>query len=373
MNRLSELVKPSVLKQPIYEPGKPTEVVARECGLDPATVVKLASNENPLGPSPEGKAAAEAALKNLHLYPENSAYFLRKRLAERIGVPADQFIVGHGSNELLTILAGLFVERGIEVVMGQNAFISYKLSTLLYGGTPVEVPLENFVHDLDAMRAAITEKTRIVYLPSLNNPTGTWNEPADIEAFARSLPEHVVLCLDEAYSEYLSEQADLRQDIAEGRPILCTRTFSKIYGLSGLRVGYGFGPPELIKLMHQLRPPFNVNSVGLAAALGAIDDDEFVAQSVASNNKGLVQVQEGLEALGFRCVPSRGNFLLAHVGNGAGFFQFLQSRGVITRPVVGYGLPEYCRISIGTEAENARMLEIAALYRKEHEPAMAAG
>lgn len=372
MSSYNDLVRRAVLTQPVYEPGKPVEVVAREFGLDPAGIIKLASNENPLGASPKGVAAARAALDDVHLYPDNGAYFLRGDLAGRLGLAPEQFVIGHGSNEIFNLLATAFIEPGREVVMGQHAFISYKLFTLLHGGTPVEVPLGDYTHDLDAMRAAITPDTRLVFLPSPNNPTGTCNTPAEITAFAESLPGHVVFCLDEAYAEYLDDAPDLRPLIAKGRKIICTRTFSKIYGLSGLRIGYGYADPELVGILHRVRAPFNVNAVALAAARAALEDGEFLQRSRAVNAAGLVQLSEGCRALGMEPLPSTGNFLLVRVGDGGACFEYLQKRGVIVRPVAGYGLPGFVRISVGTGEENKRALEELERFAESHAGASAA-
>lgn len=326
--------------------------------MDPASFVKLASNENPLGASPKALEAARAALTDAWLYPENSAYFLRNKLAERLNIGADQITVSAGSNELLYILGDLFIEPGVEVVMGECAFVATKIATLLYGGTPVEVPLDSgFKHDLDAMRAAITDRTRIVYLPDPNNPTGTACDEAEIIKFARSLPDHVLFVYDEAYVEYREKAPDLRPLIREGRKILCTRTFSKIYGLAGLRVGYGFSDPELASLLNRVRHPFNVSSIALAAAAAALDDHDFVERSREANRLGLKQLEEGLAALGLDFTHSEANFILVRVKNAATVNQELQKKGLIVRPLKAYGLSEHLRISVGTSAQNKRLLD----------------
>lgn len=360
MPTYSELAKPGVRTQPVYEPGRPTEVVARELGLDPATIIKLASNENPLGPSPRALKAGQEAMRSAHLYPENSSYFLKRALAERFGLEPSAFITGHGSNEIISLLCAAFVGPGTEVVMGAHAFISYKLATLLHGGKPVEVPLTGLTHDLPAMRSAITENTRLVFLPSPNNPTGTANDAADIEAFANDLPDHVVFAFDGAYQEYLDQPADLRPAIAAGKKVICLQTFSKIHGLAALRVGYAYADPELIGLLERIRAPFNVNAIGQAAALAALADDDHVAMSRRVNADGLAQVTAGCADLGLETVPSQGNFILIRFGDAAPAFSALQANGVITRPVGGYGLPEYLRVSIGTGEENERFLEACA-------------
>lgn len=354
--KLTDLVNPSVLTQPIYEPGKPIEEVARELGLDPASIVKLASNENPLGPSPLGVAAATRALAQSELYPDGGCFALRQKLAAKHGLAPEQLVIGNGSNELLELLGHVFLRPGDEVVMGAPAFIVYKLVTLLFGATPVEVQLVNHKHDLDALARAITPRTKLVFLPSPNNPTGTANSAGEIAAFVRALPEHVVFVFDEAYAEFLDNPPDLRPLIAEGRKVICLRTFSKIYGLASLRVGYGYATSELAALLNRVRQPFNVNAIGQAAAVAALDDAEFVARARTVNATGLRRLEAGFSARGLEWVPSVANFLLVKVGDGARAFVELQKRGVIVRPMKPYGMPEWLRVTVGTEAQNTRLL-----------------
>jgi histidinol-phosphate aminotransferase len=353
---LSALVNPTVLTQPVYEPGKPIEDVARELGLDPAGIIKLASNENPLGPSPLAIAAATKALAQSELYPDGGCFALRQKLAARHGLASEQFVVGNGSNELLELLGHVFLRPGDEVVMGAPAFIVYKLVALLFGARAVEVPLVEHRHDLAALARAITPRTKLVFLPSPNNPTGTANTEAEILAFVRALPEHVVFVFDEAYAEFLDNPPDLRPLIAEGRKVIGLRTFSKIYGLASLRVGYGYASPELASLLNRVRQPFNVNAIGQAAALAALDDEAFVTRTRAANAAGLRQLEAGFTARGLEWVPSVANFLLVKVGDGARGFAELQKRGVIVRPMKPYGMAEWLRVTVGTEAQNARLL-----------------
>jgi histidinol-phosphate aminotransferase len=353
---LSSLVNPSILSQPAYEPGKPIEDVARELGLDPAGIIKLASNENPLGASPLGVAAAIKALEQAEVYPDGGCFVLRQKLAARHGLAPEQFVVGNGSNEILELLGHVFLRPGDEVVMGAPAFIVYKLVTLLFGARAVEVPLVNHRHDLAALARAITPRTKLVFLPSPNNPTGTANTAQEVTAFVRSLPEHVVFVFDEAYAEYLDNPPDLRPLLAEGRKVIGLRTFSKIYGLASLRVGYGYASAELAGLLNRVRQPFNVNAIGQAAAVAALDDAEFVARARAVNLAGRVQLEAGFTSLGLAWVPSEANFLLVEVGDGARGFAELQKRGVIVRPMRAYGMPTWLRVTIGTEAQNSRLL-----------------
>ena len=353
---LSALVNPSVLTQPVYEPGKPIEDVARELGLDPAGILKLASNENPLGPSPLAVAAATRALAHGELYPDGGCFVLRQKLAARHGLAAEQFVVGNGSNEILELLGHVFQRPGDEVVMGAPAFIVYKLVALLFGARPVEVPLVDHRHDLDALARAVTPRTKLVFLPSPNNPTGTANTEAEIHAFVRALPEQVVFVFDEAYAEYLDNPPDLRPLLAEGRKVVGLRTFSKIFGLASLRVGYGYASPELAGLLNRVRQPFNVNAIGQAAAVAALDDAEFTARARATNASGLSQLASALAGRGLEIVPSVANFLLVKVGDGARVFTELQRRGVIVRPMKPYGMPEWVRVTVGTAAQNERFL-----------------
>lgn len=360
----ASLAKPSVLTQPVYEPGKPIEYVARELGLDPGDIIKLASNENPFGPSPLAIAAARRALEQGELYPDGGCFDLRQKLAAVRGLGADQFIVGNGSNEIIELLGHAFVEPGDEVVMGAPAFVVYKLVTLLFGAKAVEVPLRDWRHDLDAIRAAITPRTKLVYVCSPNNPTGTANAEAELLAFARQLPDHVVAVFDEAYAEFLEREPDMRPLIAEGRKIVCLRTFSKIYGLAALRIGYGYASAELCGLLNRVRQPFNVNAIAQAAALAALDDREFAAKTVRENRAGLAQLERGCRELGLEFVPSVANFMLIKVGDGMRVFEALQRRGVIVRPVKSYGLPEWVRITVGTRKQNERLLgELRGLQR----------
>jgi histidinol-phosphate aminotransferase len=361
---ITDLARREVLTQPVYEPGKPIDDVARELGLDAATILKVASNENPLGSSPRALAAVERALRHAQLYPDGGAVRLRARLARHLELAPDEVMVGNGSNELLELFGHVFLGPGDEAIIGERAFAIYKLVALLFGARVVEVPLVAHRHDLVAMRAAITPKTKLVFLPNPNNPTGTGNPAADVIRFAESLPPHVVLVYDEAYVEYVEAPADLRPLIARGRKIVCTRTFSKIYGLAGLRLGYGFANRELIALLNRVRQPFNVNALALAAGEAALDDHDWVRRSRATNFAGLTQLVEGFSALGLEYIPSIGNFIAVRVGDGAGVFAALQTRGVIVRPMASYAMPEWVRITVGTREQNERILrELGALVR----------
>ncbi|MGE9297153.1 MAG: pyridoxal phosphate-dependent aminotransferase [Puniceicoccales bacterium] len=351
-----ELVRPSVLDQPVYEPGKPIEYVAREFGLEVASILKLASNENPLGPSPLGIEAAERALKEAHFYPDGGCWALRKALAEKFELHADQFIVTNGSNEFMTLLCQAFCGPGDEAVMGAQSFIAFKIGVLLAGGTPVEVAMPDLRHDLDALVDAVTPKTKLVYLPCPNNPTGDRHSQAAIEALIDRLPDHVIFCFDEAYAEYSDDAPDLRPLLARGKKVVCCRTFSKIYGLAAFRVGYAYGDPELIALLNRVRAPFNVNAIGQAAATAALGDEDHVARSKSINDAGLRQLALGFEELGLEYRIDGGNFALLKVENPARIFELLQHQGVIVRPLKPYLLAHHIRVTVGAETQNARLL-----------------
>ncbi len=352
----ADLANKGILTQPVYEPGKPIDQVARELGLDSVGIVKLASNENPYGPSPKAVAAAERALREANLYPDGGYYALRQKLAKKSGLDMDQFIIGDGSNELIELLGHAFLAPGVECVMHQAAFVVYKLVTLMFGATPVEVPLVDMRQELTMLLAAITPRTRLVFLASPANPTGATSTAEEITALVRALPPHVILVFDEAYVDFLDNPPDLRPLIAEGRKVICLRTFSKIYGLAALRIGYGYAAAGLITILQRARQPFNVNGIAAAAAVAALDDGEFVARCRSENLAGLAQLGEGFKKLGLEFVPGQGNFLLVKVGDGAQVFTALQQRGLIVRPVKPYGLPEWVRITVGTRAQNERLL-----------------
>lgn len=355
------LVKPSVLSQPMYEPGKPIEYVARELNVDAATIIKLASNENPFGPSPKAVMAAKAALEQGELYPDGGCFVLREKLAAARGLKADQFIAGNGSNEIIELIGHALLGPGDEVVMGSPAFVVYKLVTLLFGARAIEVPLTDHRHDLSRIHEAITPRTKLVFICSPNNPTGTANTEAELLAFARSVPEHVVVVFDEAYAEYVERAPDLRPLFNEGRNVICLRTFSKIHGLASLRVGYGYAAAQTIALLNRVRQPFNVNAIGQAAAAAALEDREFAEHCKRENRRGLAQLESGFAALDLEFVPSVANFVLVRVGEGAKVFEALQRRGVIVRPMAPYAMPEWLRITVGTHAQNERLLAELAI------------
>ncbi len=342
-----------------YLPGKPISELARELGLNEADIVKLASNENPLGPSPLALAAAQDALFDMALYPDGAGFALKQKLAAKWNVAANQIVLGNGSNDVLDMAARAFLAPGTSAVYAQHAFAVYPIATQTVGAQGITVPAKNYGHDLEAMRAAIRDDTRVLWIANPNNPTGTFLPWADVEAFLETVPQQVLVVLDEAYGEFLphAERCDTTAWLARFPNLLIVRTFSKAYGLAGLRVGYGLGDAAVINLLNRVRHPFNVNAPALAAAEAALDDVDFLARSYALNSAGMAQLAAGLSALGVDGVPSKGNFLLAKVGDAARINTELLKRGVIVRPVGNYGLPEFLRVSVGLAGQNARFLD----------------
>ncbi len=352
-------LNPALNSLPVYQPGRPAEEVARELGLDPAGVIKLASNENPLGPSPAALSAMEDAIRGVHRYPDGSCFHLKQHLAGILALSPAHLILGNGSNEILEWVGHAFLRPGVETVVSQYCFAVYPIVTRLFGAALVTVPALHYGHDLSGLKNAITPSTRVVFVANPNNPTGTLNSSAAINEFLDVFPADVLLVMDEAYLEYLDEPLDLLPEIRRGRPnLILTRTFSKIYGLAGLRVGYGIGHPETIAALEKIREPFNVNSVAQAAALAALGDTEHVQRTRAANRQGLCQLQGGFFELGLEFVPSSANFVLLRVGDGGRVFQEMQKQGVIVRPMAGYQLPEWVRVSVGTTEENKRCLDV---------------
>jgi histidinol-phosphate aminotransferase len=351
-------LNPVLADLPVYQPGRPIEEVARELGLPVDDIIKLASNENPLGPSPMALAALEKALRHLHLYPDGNAFYLKERLARKLGVAPANLLLGNGSNEVLELVGHALLGPGVETVVSQYAFVVYPIVTRLFGGRLVVVPACRYGHDLPAMARAITPRTRVVFVANPNNPTGTLAPAADLLRLVQQVPPETLLVVDEAYLEYLEEPTDLLPFLREGKMpnLLLVRTFSKIYGLAGLRVGYGIGHPEFIAALERVREPFNVNTAAQVAALAALDDQEHIARTRQNNRAGLQFFERELPGLGLEFVRSFANFILVRVGEGQRVFVDLQKLGVIVRPMGGYQLPEWVRISIGTPAENERCL-----------------
>ncbi|HTF92799.1 MAG TPA: histidinol-phosphate transaminase [Verrucomicrobiae bacterium] len=340
-----------------YEPGKPIEEVEREYGI--ASSIKLASNENPLGPSPKALAAIRERLAQLNLYPDGDCFYLKRGLAQKLGVAPETLIFGNGSNEIIELAARTFLRPGDEAVMAEQAFVVYQLIVQAVGGQSKTVPLRDYTHDLAAIADAVTPKTRLVFLANPNNPTGTIFRRGEWETFLDKVSNDTLLIVDEAYFEYVqdAEYPNSLNYHRDGRAILTLRTFSKLYGLAGLRIGYGVGSPEIVAMMHRVRQPFNVSAPAQWAALAALDDVEHVRKSLEVNRQGLEYLQNEFKRLGLDCVPSQGNFILVRVGKGQEVFNQLLAQGVIVRPMGGYRFPEHVRVTVGTMAENQKFVE----------------
>ena len=341
-----------------YEPGKPIEETARELGLDPAAIVKVASNENPLGPSPKAKIAMRDALEESNIYPDGGAYRLRTAIAEKFEVGIENVVIGNGSNEIIELLCHTFLNKDAELIASDHAFVVYKLMATLFGAKYIEIPDPGFVHDLDAMADAITENTRLVFIANPNNPTGTVVGQEAIDRFMARVPDHVVVAFDEAYFEFLDEPFDTLKYVRENRNVCVLRTCSKIHGLAALRVGYGLAGKNVAALLQKARQPFNVNAIAQAGALAALSDDEHVNNTKAINRLGLDFYEAEFAKRGLEFVPSVANFILVKVGEGDRVFKEMLKLGVIIRAMSGYKLPEWVRISIGTPDQNRRCLEV---------------
>ena len=356
-------INPQIANLPTYKPGKALEEVARELNLPIENLVKLASNENPLGPSPKSIAAAKKALEQIHLYPDGNAFHLRNVLAEKLNIDPQQLIFGNGSNEIIEFLAHALLKPGTNIVVSQFCFAIYPIVARLAGADCVTVPAKNYGHNLPKMAAAINPETRIVFVANPNNPTGTLAPKSQLLELIENTPEDVLIVIDEAYYEYLNEPTNLLPLLKEKPNLLIMRTFSKIYGLAGLRVGYGIGHPPFVAALEKIRQPFNLNSVAQTAAIAAIEDAEHLIATRSNNSEGLNYLENNLKKLGIKTVPSFANFILAEVGNGIEMFEKLQKNGIITRPMDGYKLPEWIRISVGSAEENIRCIEmIEELY-----------
>ena len=342
-----------------YPPGKPIEELEREYHIFDS--IKLASNENPLGPSPKAIAAIAAALSSLHRYPDGNCFYLKRALAKKLGISPEALIFGNGSNEIIELAVRTFMQHGDEAVMADQAFIIYRLVVQAAGGTSRLVPLRHYTHDLEAIADAMTPATRMVFLANPNNPTGTIFFRRAWEEFLAAVPPRVIIVMDEAYFEFVDdpEYPDSLAAQGKGRPLITLRTFSKIYGLAGLRIGFGVADPVLIEVMNRVRQPFNVSSLAQVAVLAALDDTEHVERTRRCNREGMAYLRTQCERLGLECVPSWANFVLVGVGNGVRVYEALLREGVIVRPMSVYGFPEHVRITVGTAAENERC--IAAL------------
>lgn len=336
-----------------YLPGKPADELARELGL--SHIVKLASNENPLGVPPSAMKAMTEHLKNLALYPDSSGYDLKHAISQHFALTPEMITLGNGSNDVIELLGRAYLNEGVEAIYSEYAFVAYRIATQATGATPVVTPAKAWGHDLEAMLTSITSKTRLVFIANPNNPTGTWLTHQALTAFLDQVPEHVIVVLDEAYTEYVDEP-----EFPNGltlletyRNLVVTRTFSKAYGLAGLRVGYAASHPDIANVLSRVRQPFNVGHLGMVAAQAVLKDTQFLDETVKTNRQGLAYYQEKLTALGLSFIPSVGNFVTVDFKQDAApIYQQLLKKGVITRPIANYGMPNHLRISVGTQSEN---------------------
>ena len=352
MSSIWDYANPQLRDLAVYEPGKPIEETARELGADASSIIKLASNENPLGPSPRAREAMCNALDCAHLYPDGGGYYVRGALSHKLGVPADHIILGNGSNEIIEFIGHAFLHPGSEIVTPEHAFIAYKIIAKVFGAKTTEVPAPNFQQDLDGIVRAISAQTRAVFIANPNNPTGALISQDAIERFMRDVPARVVVVFDEAYYEYVDDPPDTLQFVRGGRNVIVLRTFSKIHGLASVRLGYGIARPDLITVLQKTREPFNVNGLAQAAAVAALGDDAHQRRTKEITDEGRTYLQEEFAEMKLPFVRSAGNFVLVKVGDGAGVFRQLLQRRIIVRALKGYRLPEWIRISVGTMEQN---------------------
>lgn len=355
------LAQPGVRQLSPYQPGKPIDELARELDLDPKGIIKLASNENPTGPSRMVTRAIEDALPELTRYPDGSGFELKRKLADRYAVGMDQITLGNGSNDILDLVSRSYLAPGLNAVFSAHAFAAYPLCVRAVNAESKIVPAKNWGHDLGGILAAIDEQTRIIFIANPNNPTGTWFSAPELEAFLRQVPESVLVVLDEAYIEYAEpdELPDGLRYLDDHPNLLVSRTFSKAYGLASLRVGYSFSSAVIADVLNRVRQPFNVNSLAMVAACAALDDPAYVVESRRLNSAGMRQLEEGFRQLGLSWIPSKGNFIAVDFGRDASpIYEALLREGVIVRPVTGYGMPTFLRITVGTLAENAQFLQV---------------
>jgi histidinol-phosphate aminotransferase len=354
MTSIWDLANPQLRDLAVYEPGKPIEETARELGAAAADIIKLASNENPLGPSPKALDAMRASLPLSHLYPDGGGYYVRNALSEKLHVPPEKIILGNGSNEIIEFLGHAFLERGDEVITSEHAFVVYKLVAGIFGARAIEALSPDYRHHLDAMLAAITPRTRLIFIANPNNPTGALLSQAEIDEFMSRVPDRIVVVFDEAYFEYVDQPPDTMRFVREGKNVIVLRTFSKIHGLASLRLGYGIARPELIQVLQKTREPFNVNGLAQVAGLAALSDNAHQLETKRLTDEGRAYLEKEFAAMKLEFVPSAANFVLVKVGNGISVFRALLRRRIIVRALKGYNLPEWVRISIGTMDQNRK-------------------
>lgn len=355
----SELAIDAISGLSPYQPGKPIDELERELGLQ--DIVKLASNENPLGPSPKVQAAVNKAIGDSALYPDGNGFHLKQALSEKLSVSASSITLGNGSNDVLDLIARVFLNSGREAIYSEYAFVVYPIATQSVGATArvsKALPIDSsqpYGHDLEAMAALLSDKTSLIFIANPNNPTGTWLTKDQLKKFLDKVPADVIVVLDEAYGEYINEPdyPNALEWLAQFPNLIITRTFSKAYGLAGLRIGYSISHPDIADLLNRVRAPFNVNSLGLVAAEAALKDDEYIAKSCELNQQGLKQLSEGFDALGLEYIPSVGNFITVNIGRDAmATYEALLQEGVIVRPVAPYKMPNFLRVSVGLSEQN---------------------
>lgn len=366
---LSDLAPDYIRAIAPYQGGKSISEIAREYGLNEADIIKLASNENPLGMSPNAEVAIGAAIADVARYPDGNGFELREAVSQKYGVAQDQIVFGNGSNDILELSARAFLQVGDEAVYSQHAFAVYPLVTQAVGATGVVVPAKSYAHDLDGFLRAITPKTRLIFIANPNNPTGTLIDKATLEAFLKQVPKNVLVILDEAYDEYLSshDQSEAIGWLPLYENLIISRTFSKAYGLAGLRVGFGLMHADIADILNRIRQPFNVNTIAQAAAVASLADGGFVARSYAANQAGMLQLTQGLDQLGLQYIDSYTNFISFSVKDAENVNQQLLKRGIIVRPIANYGMPDYLRVSIGLFSENKRFLDALELIVKNND------
>jgi histidinol-phosphate aminotransferase len=355
------IANPHLRDLAVYQPGKPIEETARQLGCDPCEIIKLASNENPLGPSPKALAAMHAAIENAQHYPDGGAHYLRNALAQKLNMGPENIIIGNGSNEIIELLGHAFLKPGDAILTSEHAFVAYRIVARIFGAQTIEAPSRNYAHDLDAMLDAITDQIELIFVANPNNPTGTLLSADVIEGFVARVPSHVIIIFDEAYHEFVDGPADTLRYIREERNVVTLRTFSKIHGLASLRIGYGVARPELIEVLQKTRQPFNVNAVGQSGALAALSDEQHQLATKRIVDEGRAFFEREFAAMRLEYIPSAGNFVLVNVGDGAAVFKAMLKHKIIVRAMRGYRLPQWVRISIGTMPQNQRC--VAALQQ----------
>jgi histidinol-phosphate aminotransferase len=357
MKKIRDLIRPSIADILPYPPGKPIEEVKRELGLEEA--IKLASNENALGPSPKAIEAIKNVLNDINIYPDGNSYYIKQKISQKLNVGIDEIFMGNGTDEVIRVVTEAFLNPGEEVIVAWPGFVIYSIATNVMAGSLKRIPLKNYTHDLNAMRDAVTDKTKLIFIANPNNPTGTMVDKAEVQSFMNKVPEDVIIVFDEAYYEYADDNfPNTIQYMREGKNVITLRTFSKIYGLAGLRVGYGIAKKEIFEDMNRIRQPFNVNRLAQAAAIAALDDDEQVEKSLSMNKEGKKFLYKEFDAMGLEYVPTSANFILVNMDrDGKEVFEKLLREGVIVRPMGGYDLPNFIRVTIGKPEQNQKFME----------------